>query len=682
MYLGLVLLALIHAFGLIGVHGGTFQTSPNIIFFLLDDAGWSDFSYNNASWTLTPNIYNLAVNEGIILTNNYVQSWCIPTRAAFLTGRYPVRFGFQDHGINVCSPVGLPLEETLFPQLLKEYGNYDTYMVGKWHLGYYTTDYFPQKRGFDHYYGYEGNIDRFTLERTLDLSGILGIDLKFTAIDFRNDDEYVTNDDKVWIDYFVGNHSLNDILSNKYINQSEETYNSNNPFFLYLALGSPHGPNQATSELENRYFNYNESSPNAGGDVTNDIANEVASIMRATPGRATSAGMMTGADDVIGQITDALKSDINNIWENTLVVVMTDNGATQKELRSNYPLRGSKKTLYEGGTKSPGFISGGILNRYNNSNSNNNSSESLIGGINNDLIHITDWYLTFLGLINNTNINTTQIGIDLELDGFDFSSRLFEIDDVNSPYNETRNTMLYNLNINKLSPSCESTLLGIKVCGAIRWNQWKLAVGNQLYDLNKEISGWHPDFEDYGTDGELMKQFSFNYINCNRSNEPQWNETYFANQCPFNNEACLFDLDNDPCEYFDVKNDYPEIYDKMVQLFVDYANGEYGYIDEPSLGLTRVWQYDFPVCLPSFNFSDHWLPWLPWTSEYTLFVVMFILMIVTLLYVCALCCHPTCVDILLFVFVIVVTIAIIDDWHMEMNIQDDVSDLYFRLNSR
>ena len=641
------------------------KTSPNIIFFLLDDAGWNDFGYNNASWVLTPYIDNLAINEGIVLTNHYVQSWCLPTRAAFLTGRYPIRYGLQDEGIKNCRPIGLPLSETLIPELLKEYGNYDTYMIGKWHLGYYMQDYLAHERGFDINFGYYGIASRYTFEQKLRFGDFI----EFTGIDLRENNKLLYNNDRIWMDYLMGNYTVSDILIDKYINQTYDTFINNNPFFIFSAFSAPHTPLAADEEAVNRYLNYSKS----GND--NDLNEEISDIMMENSDRGVLLAMISSVDDIIGAVTNALKSDVNNIWDNTLIIVTTDNGGT--EFSTSYPLRGRKFTLYEGGTKVPAFISGGFLNKIQNG--------SLIGTQNDALIHVSDWFLTFLGLIKNSsvNINTTEIQEKYEMDGFDHSWNLFgnNTNDTITKYG-TRDTMLYNMNLNKFAdPTCNTYLLGVRVCGAIRWRQWKLVIGNQVYELDSDRSGWLGIgiVPDYGENGELINKFSFNYANCNRSNEPIWNETYFENKCPFNGEACLFNLENDPCEYVDVKDDYPDIYDRLVTLLVDYANGEYGYVDEPSLAIKNLYQYDFPACLPSFNFSDHWIPWLPWTTEYTFVVVLLIMGFVSSLYLCALCCHPTCIDIVLAIFVVVVTVSIVDDWHVEIDVRDDVSEVFFKI---
>ena len=90
---------------------------------------------------------------------------CTPTRAALMTGRYPFRYGLQTLVIPSARTYGLPTDEWLLPQALKEAG-YQTAIVGKWHLGHADRKYWPRQRGFDYQYGpLIGEIDYFTHEQ-------------------------------------------------------------------------------------------------------------------------------------------------------------------------------------------------------------------------------------------------------------------------------------------------------------------------------------------------------------------------------------------------------------------------------------------------------------------------------------------------------------------------------------
>ena len=136
---------------------------PNIVFIMADDLGNADLGYRGSE-IKTPNIDKLA-NEGVRLESFYGQQVCTPSRAALMTGRYPMRYGLQTLVIFPSHTYGLPTDERTLPQALKDAG-YKTLMVGKWHLGHADKKYWPQNRGFDYFYGnVMGEIDYFTRER-------------------------------------------------------------------------------------------------------------------------------------------------------------------------------------------------------------------------------------------------------------------------------------------------------------------------------------------------------------------------------------------------------------------------------------------------------------------------------------------------------------------------------------
>ena len=136
------------------------QSQPNIIYILADDLGWADVGFHGSD-ILTPNIDELA-KSGARLEQFYVQPMCTPTRAALMTGRYPLRYGLQTLVIPASLSYGLPTDEWLLPQALKEAG-YTTAIVGKWHLGHAKREFWPKQRGLDYQYGAQlGEIDYFT----------------------------------------------------------------------------------------------------------------------------------------------------------------------------------------------------------------------------------------------------------------------------------------------------------------------------------------------------------------------------------------------------------------------------------------------------------------------------------------------------------------------------------------
>ena len=148
--------------------GSVAYAKPNIVFILIDDTGYNDLGYNNRSSAtpgrvLTPNLDNLA-DGGVKLDNYYVQPICTPTRAALMTGRYAFRYGVTGYTIGADAPWGIPINETFLPQYLKDAG-YSTAQFGKWHLGFFKTDYLPMSRGFDEQSGiYNALADHYSHE--------------------------------------------------------------------------------------------------------------------------------------------------------------------------------------------------------------------------------------------------------------------------------------------------------------------------------------------------------------------------------------------------------------------------------------------------------------------------------------------------------------------------------------
>ncbi len=127
---------------------------PNIIMIVIDDLGYGSIGYNKFDLDyVTPKMTAL-IEDGVMLTNYYTAEVCTPSRAALMTGRYPIRLGVQLDVVGCNNRVALDLDETLLPEVLRDYGGYTNYGIGKWHLGHYTPEHLPTARGFDHFLGY------------------------------------------------------------------------------------------------------------------------------------------------------------------------------------------------------------------------------------------------------------------------------------------------------------------------------------------------------------------------------------------------------------------------------------------------------------------------------------------------------------------------------------------------
>lgn len=142
------------------VHGT--PRRPNIVVLLADDLGYGDVGCFGNNTISTPNIDRLAQNGAMLTHHTSAAAVCTPSRAALLTGRYPVRSGMESYYLNkvfiiVAASGGLPPNETTFAKVLQQQG-YTTGYIGKWHLGLYCTSkkdpcHHPMRHGFDYFYG-------------------------------------------------------------------------------------------------------------------------------------------------------------------------------------------------------------------------------------------------------------------------------------------------------------------------------------------------------------------------------------------------------------------------------------------------------------------------------------------------------------------------------------------------
>ena len=136
------------------VAGVAAETRPNFIVIYADDLGYGDLGCYGHPMIRTPHLDRMAA-EGMRFTQFYsAAEVCTPSRAALLTGRYPIRNGMCHSQFRVLrnnAAGGLPREESTLAEVLKQRG-YATGMVGKWHLGH-LPEHLPPHHGFDEYFG-------------------------------------------------------------------------------------------------------------------------------------------------------------------------------------------------------------------------------------------------------------------------------------------------------------------------------------------------------------------------------------------------------------------------------------------------------------------------------------------------------------------------------------------------
>jgi arylsulfatase A-like enzyme len=276
---------------------------PNIVYLLADDLGYADVGFNGGKEIKTPNIDKLAAS-GARLDQFYAQPLCSPTRAALMTGRYPMRYGLQVGVVRPWADYGLPLNERTLPQALKEAG-YATAIIGKWHLGHVEPAYLPTRRGFDVQYGhYNGALDYFTHQRD-------------GGHDWHRNDK--ASYDEGYSTHLIAREAAQFIRTSK------------QPFFLYVPFNAVHAPLMAPEKYTAPYA-------------------------QLTGQRRTYAGMVAAMDEAIGQIMAAL--DERGLRKNTLVIFSSDNGGPAPgRVTDNGSLRAGKATLYEGGVRVAACVS-------------------------------------------------------------------------------------------------------------------------------------------------------------------------------------------------------------------------------------------------------------------------------------------------------------------------------------
>jgi len=289
---------------LVGCTTTNIDDKPNIIIFFTDDQGYADLGCYGAEEFKTPNLDNLAT-QGIKFTNFYVPATvCTPSRAALLTGKYPIRIGLHQGVLSPYSENGLDLKEYTLAELLKDQG-YTTSCIGKWHLGH-KKKYMPNNQGFDEFYGvpYSNDMDSYYYKHNDFQSPPLPFYRNTRIIGQGLDQKYLT---KMYTEETV----------KQIKNRSKEK-----PFFIYLAHNMPHTPLSASEKFKGKSKN------GLYGDVIMEL------------------------DWSAGEIINTLKEE--GIFDNTIFIFTSDNGP---ELGSAYPLRGRKAQTWEGGQRVPAIIS-------------------------------------------------------------------------------------------------------------------------------------------------------------------------------------------------------------------------------------------------------------------------------------------------------------------------------------
>lgn len=331
------------------------KSPPHILFILVDDVGWADTSLLGSHQIPTPNMDALAAN-GALLSQYYTQPTCTPSRASLLTGAYPIRLGLQHDVLLPAESGGIDLSVPTIAEQLQKLG-YRTHAVGKWHLGYSNASYTPTGRGFDTFFG-SYNTCKYYFGHTFNFLNICGTDFwENETMTRENEDAYNTE--------LLTDHAINVIAR----------HDASKPLFMYLSTLAAHGQ---TAEL-----------------VTTAPERNLAKFPHiGDRNRTLFAGTMDALDESVGRVVEALHE--HDMLSNSVVVLASDNGGIPwgvfSNTGSNWPLRGVKGTLWEGGIRVPALVWSPHVERTVVSN----------------LVHVVDWLPTLYsaagGLVSDLGV--------------------------------------------------------------------------------------------------------------------------------------------------------------------------------------------------------------------------------------------------------------------------------------
>lgn len=316
---------------------------PNLVYILADDLGFGDLKICNPDCKIaTPGTDQMG-KEGMSFTDAHSNSSvCTPTRYGVLTGRYAFRSRLKKSVLGGYSPFLIEKGRMTVASFLKDEG-YHTAFIGKWHLGWdwakkgKEVDYTkpiqngPREKGFVYSYGHCGSLDMAPyvwVENGMPTA----VPTKTTGVTKKESKngwwrEGPTSDDFDHEDVLPN-------LTRRAVNYVKEQAKTEKPFFLYLALPSPHTPVLPTSEFKGK------------SGMKSDYADFV-----------------TMTDDVVKQVLDALKEA--GVDKNTILIFTSDNGCSPEadfeELEAqghdpSFLYRGHKADIFEGGHRVPFLV--------------------------------------------------------------------------------------------------------------------------------------------------------------------------------------------------------------------------------------------------------------------------------------------------------------------------------------
>jgi len=497
-------------------------TKPkNMIVILMDDLGAKDLSYHGSD---IPTTYmNEIFETGVEFTNYRAEYICTPGRTSLLTGRHPWQIGMQCHAeISSKQSTGIPAETPSLADLVNAKGaGYKTYFYGKYNAGWAYWDMWPTRKGFDQFVGFHAS-GEYHRNHTLAEDDTKYGFFKNEAIDFESKGDW---DNKIFSDNAV-----------RAIDAHAE---SDDPFFVFLALQCPHDvPYTSTGDAADEAiipWQYKE-----------DL-NEKCEYYepRGDTGRYEYCKKLMACDYMIGNVLDRLKE--TDQWDSTYIFFTSDNGGYQYTnlekttevtpgpdffgvppayvgYSNNWPYRGGKGDFWEGGLRVPTALGGGAV------------PENLRGTKQDKMTHVTDFAPTMLNLLGQPSDDATLLGVDML--GSEVRDELF--------------LSVRPLSHHNCNSSMEDWQLGIDL-------QMEAVIYQERYKYLKGYiwaDGW------YDPDLEIQK------------------DGMLPDTQPCKDSACIYDLTLDPLEntnLADAMPDMVELIEEMIAELKDsplYKNGQ------------------------------------------------------------------------------------------------------------
>lgn len=502
---------------------------PHIVFVLVDDWGWNDAGHHrpNNKEIVTPTVDKL-VKEGINLDRHYVYHYCSPTRSSLQSGRLPVHVVWVNDDPNMVNPKdpvsgfsGIPRNMTGMATKMRAAG-YRTHATGKWDAGMATWDHTPMGRGYETWFGYYHHANDYWTQQVAS-AGPTGcgplVDLWNTTGPARS---------------VNGTGYEEEMFTNNTLNILDH-HDPSEPLFLFHAFHQIHTPLEIPVEWENKF-----------------------SFLK-NKDRRKYAAMVSYMDDSLGKIVKKLQD--KGMWDNTLMVVSSDNGGPTYYIprigyggASNLPLRGGKMSDWEGGVRVNAFVSGGAV------------PPAKRGTVLTDYIHVADWYSTFCAIagISSFDDQAAKVGLP-PVDGIDHSALLLG---AAAPGTGNRTEIHHSVR-------------------ALTQGRWKLITGGYMDELAKfpmglPLIGWSDWGNGWGF--QAVRNTILSFKNCG--------------------SGCLYDVIADPAEKQNMAKSEKDVVARMKARLDELNEGKF----LPDRGA------------PDTRSCDHWDgfygPWIDVPGEY------------------------------------------------------------------